>query len=359
MFVRLMTSASPLGRLRTTPQTPPFHAEGEVVADHVKRMLMILDAVAQGATLAVIEECARERDYLLEFHALEQSLKTHAAFLAAYAVCHDLAKADTARFDALPGSLGASEGFTSRTTEPASEGELARYDKLRRAYAASGSSQLMSDKYGIVVHCEHHARQGASDAYASTREAVLNELGVPLSQAKLLTELIRGHMDVISTLSQGPDPVKYKAWAAIAERAGLHLPVYLEMLPATLCLDAVLGSLLYKQGAYMVQIELLLHLFASERQAFPERHAAREEALRRGRKQAVVETLQEAGIDADSVFALLKTPLGPVRGQIMRQIHELIHNPRERHDFGEHTDDLRQRAARARDLLSARHLRLD
>lgn len=359
LFERLVVVASPLGRLKVAPQTPPFHAEGVFVADHVKRILAGLDALEHGESLAEVEEFAREKDYLLEFFELEQTLRSYTAWLVAYAVCHDVAKAESLWFEAATGSKGEAEGFLSKVPHEASAPEKARYDKLRRAHEASGSSVSFYDEYQIVVHYPDHARRGASDEYASTREAVLNELGVSLSMAKLLTELIRCHMEVINSFKQGPDAVKYKALAAVAERVGLNVTVFLDLLPACLFLDAVLGSLVYVNGSYKAQLDLILNLFRSEREARPDRHLAREQALKRGRKAALNEALSTAKIDANSVFELLKTPYGPVRGEVMARIHDLIRDPGRKADFGEHTDELRQRARVAQKLVNDQNLTLD
>ena len=359
LFERLVKTASPLGRLKTTPQSPPFHAEGDMVADHVKRILCGLDAFERGASLATVEEFAREKDYVLEFMELENTLLSQADLLSVYAVCHDVAKADALFFEALPGSKGEAEGFVSRPSRLATEPELIRYDKLRRAHEASGSAQSFFETYGIIVHYPEHGRRGASDEYATTREAVLDALDVSPSKAKLFTELIRCHMEVIQGFSKGPDPVKYTALAAIAERAGLNTPVFLDLLPATVFLDSVLGSLVYVNGTYSADIHILLNLFRSEREARPERHAAREEALRRGRKTALRDVLKQAKIDADTVFELLKTPYGPVRGEVMAKVHELIRDPDRRADFGEHTDELKRRARVAKQLLNEQNLTLE
>lgn len=358
LFDRLVRVASPLKRLATTPQTPPYHAEGKVVADHVKRIFAGLDALMHEASLAEVEEFVRERDYILEFHALEQTIKTNADFLTAYAACHDLGKSDKFLFEALPGSKGESEGFTSPAVA-ATEPITVRYDKLQRAHQASGATKSFYDTYGIVVHYADHARQGASDEYASTREAILGALEIPASKAKLLNELIRCHIDVILAMDKGPDPIKYKAVAAIAERAGLNAAVFLDLLPAVIFLDAVLGSLIYVNGQLSAHCGLLLNLFKSEREAMPERHLAREEAVRRGRKTVLRETLKEAQIDADTVFELLKTPYGPVRGEVMAKVHDLIRDPDRKADFGPLTNELRRRARTAQKLLHDRHLTLD
>ncbi len=358
IFDHLVKVASPLGRLKSTPQTPPWHAESEMVSGHVLRMLAGLDAFEHDQTLAEIEEIVREKDYLLEFQELEAVFRGQSAFLAAYAVCHDLAKADTVVFEAQTDSKCEAEGFATHDLRLATEPERVRYDKLRRAHAASQKANSFYADHQITVHYQDHARSGAADEYASTREAVLNFFDLPASRAKLLTELIRCHMDVILAFKHGPDPLKYRALATVAERVGLNAPVFLDLLPATLFLDAVLGSLIYAEGEYRANLALIINLFKSEREAMPDRHAAREAALHRGQKQALRDTLKEALIDADSVFALLHTSYGPVRGQVMAKIHELINNPAAEVDFGDQTAVLIQRARHANALLAERHLTL-
>jgi hypothetical protein len=226
--------------------------------------LAMLEAVARGESLAEIEELVREKDFLLEFHELEQVLRDQAGLLASLI--------DTQAVD------------------------------------------------------------------------------LPSAKLKLLSELKRLHTDIARAFKTAPDAAKYKALIAIAERAGLNASTFLDVLPALLFIDACQGEL---------ELTALLNLLRSEREACPERHEAREQALRRGRKHAIRETLGEAGLEAETVFDLLKTPYGPVRGEVMTKMHDLIREPDRAIDFGEHTDELRRRARVAHDLLNDRHLALD
>ncbi|MDQ5952549.1 MAG: hypothetical protein QG626_678 [Patescibacteria group bacterium] len=359
VFVHLVRSASPLGRLTNTPQTPPFHAEAEFVSGHVIRILAVLDALEHGASLAVIEECAREKEFLLEFFELEAVIRSQMSFLSAYAACHDVGKADTLVFTAPTGSRGQAEGFQGEAVRLATESEKTKFDKLRRAHALASPTGNFFESFQISAHYPEHAKRAAADEYASTRQAVLDVLGIPHSHAKLLAELIRCHADVIDACAHGVDAHKYRAWAAIADKAGLNVPFFLDLLPATLFLDAVLGSLSYKSGAPAIDVSLVLNIFKAEREAMPERHLAREQAFKRGRKQAVQDTLKQANIDAESVFALLKTPLGPVRGEVMRNVYHLIQSPDMKVDFGDATVELRRRARVAQTLLADQNLTLE
>lgn len=330
------------------------------MAHHVERALAGLLAFQEGCSLSSVEECIRERDFLLEFHDIERVLREHTAFLSAYAVCHDLGKADTCILQALPHTKGAAEGFPppGHDDRPATDAEKVRYDKLIRAQTVHQHPYAFFEQYGIQAHYPGHARVAATDDYASTRESVLHFFRLSVSHAKMFTELIRLHMEVITTFQRGPDAEKYRALGAIAERLGLNRSLFFDLLTACCFVDTVLGSLGYNKGQEKVDLTLFFNLLRAEREAFPERHQAREEALRRGRKTALRDTLAEAELSPDEVFILLKTPYGPVRGRVMEQIYEAIRNEDAQLSFGEHTEDIRRRAEIARKLLQARDLNL-
>ena len=355
LFAEVIKHASPVERLRYTPQTPPYHAEGPMVANHVERMLAGVFAFQAGVTLSQVEEFIRERDFLLEFQDLERLLKEYVPFLSAYAVCHDVGKADTLILASRAGSRGSGEGFHpgERDTRPTTEAEVIRYDKLLRAH---GDGMAFFDAYQIEAHYPGHARVSAGDMYATTREAVLDFFQLAPSHAKLLTELTRLHMDVILAFQRGPSADKYLAFGAIAERLGLNRSLFYDLLAACLFLDAVLGSLGYENGVHKADLELVLNLFKAEREAQPERHAAREESLRRGRKTALREALAEAGLAPEDVFELLQTPYGPARGRIMERVYALLRDPEAREDFGACTEEVRRRAEIVRKLLEERDL---
>jgi methyl coenzyme M reductase subunit C len=360
LFAQVSDRVPDLKYLDATPQTPPFHAEGHTVGEHVRRCLAMVMAIEQGASLASIEELVREKSLVLEFHALGETIKAQAAFLCAYALCHDLGKTKTVVFEAMAGSQGEAEGFGAGLGKLATEADKVRYDKLRRAHEVSIPQTSFYEAYKIVAHYPGHASAGASVEFEKTREAVLETLRVSPAHAKLLTSLIRVHMDVIKGFSQGPDPKKYASLVAIAEQAGLHVPVFLEILPAALFIDAIAGSLILTENTRtQTDFSLLIHFFQSEREAMPARHAERQLALQRGRKAAVKQILQTAGIDSDTVFAMLQTPYGPVRGQTMRQIYDLIRDPEVHVDFSSQTLELRRRARLAHTALQAQHLSID
>lgn len=332
----------------TTPQGAPWHVEGPVVSDHIERILFALFA-CQERSLFEVEEFAREKDIALEVAALQETLRTHRAFLKAFALVHDSAKPELFSFDAAHHTKGAAEGFAGKRhpTPP----ELVRYDKLFRAFLVQHPRlkgfEIMRGffaEYGIEVHYDLHGPRAAGSEYGPLREAVMQLVGLPLSYAKILAETIRYHIDVLHDV----DAAKYRLIAARAGKAGLNVDLMLDLTLAHVFLDAVAGSVT-SEGA---MTDLVIRHIWAEREAFPERHAAREMAKHREAKQELRNLLASVGLEGEQVFALLGTPIGPERGEVMRRVQDALHDPTLRLDFGAETAEMHRRIEAARARLS-------
>lgn len=342
---KLAEQSDDIAKLRLTPQSAPHHAEGPLVNDHLVRMLALVAAFEQRSSLAEVEEVIREKNFLLELQSLEATLRDQTEFLSAYVIAHDLGKIETVSVEGLVGAIP--------------------YDKHFRAFAAKNPTlsgrELQAAYYAkekIRVHYRGHDRLGASERFAATRQLVMRFFDVPLSSARLMSELIRVHMDVIVPFTRSVDIARYQTLVALPDRLGLNKELFLELIPAALFLDAVAGSLHTDGQHFFSDLTPLLNWYRAEREVSPSRHEERVLAAQRGRKQLVKETLTEAGLEAEHVFALLATPHGPVRGKVMEDVYELIRRPQTKVDFGPHTPELRQRAELARQLLSERNLQL-
>ncbi len=350
------------GRFFVTPQGGPWHCEGRFVSDHIRRILTTLFAVQAGASLSTIEEFARERDVALEIVALEQTIRDNVPLLAAFALAHDLAKPDTLVFDAAMDTKGAAEGFVQhdkRQQQSPSSAELQRYDKLFRAYTASRPGSVEQhvfgfyEAYGIATHYYGHANIAAGVDYEKGRQAVLDVAGVSHSYHLLLTELIRQHIDVLGYFRDKPDGKKYEFLATLAGRLGLNVDLYLDLTIAEVFLDAVAGTLQVRKGKLFAQTDLVIHILRAEREALPQRNVAREEAAARQAKQAHKDLLASVGLSGDAVFALLGTPIGPERGEVMAKVNALLHDSAAHVDFGPHTAEITRRITAARALLAS------
>lgn len=333
-----------------TPQGAPWHVEGPFVSDHIERILFALEVCAREGNLLGIEEFAREKDLALEVEALEKNLRSHEVFLRAFALAHDAAKPELMAFDAKPDTKGAAEGFAGKRhpTEP----ERARYDKLLRAFHAAQKDDptwptLLSrffDAYGIETHYDLHGPRAASAEYAGVRDAVTRHVGLSLSYAKVLAEIIRYHIDVLHDV----DAKKYELIAARAGKAGLNVDLVLDLTLAHVFLDAVAGSVT-SRGA---MTDLAIRHMRAERAAFPRRHEERVLARERAAKQAYKQVLVDAGLDGDEVFRLLGTPIGPERGEVMARIQDAVRHEGVALDFGAHTAEIGRRVALARAQLA-------
>lgn len=344
------------------PQGGKWHCEGPKLADHVGRILSAIYAIGEGASLLDIEEFARDKSFELDILHLEATIRGHQEFLSAFAVVHDIGKSSTCFFDASPDSNGAKEGFLVRQKDKlnkASDIECQRYDKLCRAYAAKhpnvSAIDVMVGFYeasGIAVHYLGHETLGAQPQFSSIRESALKLVGLSGSHHKMLAELIRHHIDVIHSFTKQADRQKYEVMAARAGQAGLNVNLYLDLMLAVAFLDAVAGSVGVDKGKPVAQTVLVLNILRAEREALPRRHLEREEAAARAKKQAYKDALASVGLDGESVFNLLNTPLGPERGTVMAEVMSALHDPSYIPDFGAQTSEILRRTALARERLA-------
>ncbi len=343
---------------RTTPQGGQWHCEGPKLASHIERILV---GVLGEGNLLEIEELVREKDLWLEIAELQETLEKYRDLLTVFACTHDAAKPATLAFDAPEGSPGAAAGFMVRRTEgmtPATEVEKVRYDKLYRAFVAQRESdevQNMIDfyeEYQIAAHWPEHAGLAVTAEHTVMRQELLQNFGVPVANAKLLTELIRYHIEVIGSFTDKIDISKYEVMMARAGKAGLNVDVYLDLLVAVAYLDAVVGCVVEEKGKQKVQTQLLINMWRAEREACPERHSVRVRKAESVRKAQYKEALDKAGISGEQVFKLLNTPFGPERGVLMEQVWLAIRDKSHTVEVGEHTAELVRRIEVARELLT-------
>lgn len=357
-----------LVRYRMTPQTPPHHAEGPNVAYHVERILACVLAIEDGEHVSDIEELSRNHDDRLAIQELEDVIRQHAAFFKVFALVHDAAKPDTVSFSAPESSKGAAEGFlqhAKRSESTATPKEIARFDKIIRAFAASRPNDTPEEisiaffhEYAVSAHYDDHDRKGAGPQFELMRVAAMDLFGVEASFHKLLAEIIWNHIDAIRFFDDEIAPAKYAFLEARARKLGLNPDVFLTFLSAAVLLDAVLGSLGYENGKLQPNVAPILHLFASEREAVPVRNATRIAVEERQRKQAIKEVLAQAKLSAEDIFALIPVSLGPERGEVVHAVYDVIRGKTTSYAFQKHFEEIERRASIARIELARRGLSL-
>ncbi|MFA6522703.1 MAG: hypothetical protein WCT24_03890 [Patescibacteria group bacterium] len=349
-----------ISKLYATPQSPPWHAEGRDIREHLKRMFCGLFGVLEGKTLLHIEEFQREKHVHAEVRELQETIQEGAGTLKAFIYLHDIAKAETLSFHAPLGSLGSKEGFAQRDRHHpilATERERALFQKLWNAFAVRHpglspreTQTKFYDTYEIEAHYFRHAIVGASDTYLALRQRVCEALRLNDRDARMLHFLIRYHMDPVDSVES------FRYMADRATKDGLDADDALDLLLATRFLDSGVGSLWYKENEQRVDLNPTLTFLRAEELSHPVRRETRRK--KEGDKvRALRRTiLREAKLDGDSLFELLKTPFGPERKIVMEEIESRIEEHGKTIDFGLHESEIARRIAEAKKTLTAREV---
>lgn len=290
--------------LCTTPQSGPYHTEGPAVRDHIIRALSGLFALAAGdVQLLDVEEWRAGKEYEGFFLRLNETLTREKVFLAAYILAHDIGKKDVAQEDAL--------GW----------------------------------------HYHGHAAKGAEVGYAPFREACLRVCAGKSSEAKMLRELVRLHMDMIYVMQAEKEQALLLFAKSLAKKQGINAERFMALLPATYCIDALLGSLSVHEASFQTAGHLIF--FAREEyRVFPElrEHDARVKA--RNEKRNRLARYRAAGLDYDEWFVILHTPHGKERGEVAAILDRFIRGVEEPNDVryvgSAHAQELRRRSAKLR-----------
>lgn len=321
-----------------TPQTPPHHAEGPFVGDHLRLMLAVLYAVLdEKLHLVDVEEFARLKGYEGEVEEVEETLKENAALYEAFALCHDAAKWSLVYFDAPEGSRGRAEGFSEQTwahRHDAGSVERARHRaqflKLYDAFvlAHPGLSPADSETqfhltYGIQAHYAGHGRAIHAPAYRALLERVAARRSLPPRDVDLLETLIAHHLDPLDDFA-APSPNAVLRYHALAGRHGYDADDFIDLLQGCLFLDTVCGSRRQTVGASAHEAETLVNFLRSEHNFAPWRRAEKERVREERRKRERNAVFRAVGLDGVALMDLLKMEPGPKFGETMRRIHEAV-----------------------------------
>lgn len=349
--------APSIHELEKTPQGAPWHTEGPVVMRHIERILCGLLAVVDGSSLVDLEELARHKSLAAELQEMEETIREHAATLQAYALLHDLGKAQTVSFEAPEHSKGATEGFfqhEKRVQKKASEQERQLYLKLARAHMAvrgvspERAMATFFDEYEIRTHFTGHAKVSVSSVFEPEREAVCDLLRLTQHERRMLTFCIQHHITTIGYFNRRTNPKKIEVLKARANKVGLDADDVLDLLVAAIFLDTGVGSLHYAEGAFAADLRPTINFLLSQAEALPERRLARQDVANQKRRKALKALLRDAKLEPDVVFSLMELPHGPERGAVMEKIYHLVSHPDEPIDLGRFTNDLAPRIIKAR-----------
>lgn len=288
-----------------TKQSAPHHAEGPEVRDHILRALTFLFALQyEECSLGKVDEWHSAKHLGGFFERLQETCMQEKKMLQAYILAHDIGKKDTAR----------------------------------------------SDETGW--HYPMHAHQGADMKYADFREKVLNFSHCSPSEGKLLRELVRIHMQIITEMSHKKESRVLSSAAAIADRQGINTNRMLALLPAAFLLDAIGGSL--DEGVTgFEKAQFLIRYAEREYEAFPQRKEEDELRAQRKKKEAYKTLREKWGLGPEEWFLRLNTPHGKERGKVVKILDRFIKGIEDGEDVRyvgeEHAHELRMRSAGLRE----------
>src|SRR3989339_745218 len=321
-----------------TPQTPPHHAEGPFLDDHLRLALQTLYAVFDGALRLVgIEEFARLKGFGGEVEEIEETIKENAALYETFVLCHDVAKWPLVYFDAPEGSRGRSEGFVEAPRAHRDDAGSAERAKARSAFLKLYDAFVAQRKglsrteaqtefyltYGIEAHYAGHGRAFHAPAYRALLERVASRRSLPPRDIDLLETLIAHHLDPLDDFAS-PNPSVVLRYHAIAAKHGYDADDFIVLLQGCLFLDTVCGSRRQTVGAAQHDADSLGKFLRSEHDFAPWRRAEKERYREELRKRERNAGFRAVGLDGVALMNLLGMDPGPAFGETLRHIHEAV-----------------------------------
>lgn len=231
-----------------TPQSPDKHAEGPLLEDHLRLIIITLRAIQTGKI--TLEELPEFNDKLqnmmidertslrTELELMEDLIRLRPQFFEIFAVFHDLAKPDTIGFDAKKGSRGEALGFTkfdnfeARPKKMTLEEETAREHRKQEYYATLykryrdllegftkdhldllDSPALFQagfyDEYGITLTHYGHGEVGVEGQNLEGLKKAMEAKGLNEAEQALMIKAVEMHLDPHQRFFPGVDHRKY------------------------------------------------------------------------------------------------------------------------------------------------------
>jgi len=326
-----------LADLFRTPQDIRYHAEGPVVRDHLKQMLIALyGLVEEKFHLIDLEEFRRLKGYEGEIEELEETIKEHIGLFEVFTLCHDIGKWSSISFHSPIGSKGEQEGFNVSRTQLFREASSERlqmmkaYQERYKIFSASRPNEcpreIQADffmTYKIEVHYPNHAKK----IYAPTSEALLERFCIahqlPVREHDLLIDLIAHHMDVIRDF-QTVRPERFGSYVHLAMSHGVDADDYTDLMQGALALDTMLGSKRLSAHGYWQDALPLIHCLRSEHDFAPHRRGEKEDERAAEHRREHNRGFREVGLDGEAMMDLLEMDPGPEFGRLLRRIHAAV-----------------------------------
>ena len=311
-----------IDQLLMMPQDIRYHAEGPIVEDHIRLMLMGLYAVVEEKVhLIDIEEFRRLKGYEGEIDEMEELLKENVALFEVYALCHDIGKRSAVSFVGRRHSRGEQLGFV-QGAQVRDEYLLLFSDFAVKHPELEGPSlqRAFYLEYEIDVKYPGHARAIHAPLYVDLLDRFAAAHELTSHDRDLLDDLIAQHIAFGDAFSDR-SVAGVRRFHHYAMKRGYDGDDFLDLLQCGLFLDQVIGS---RRADGSHESERLVNALVSEHDFAPhkrmEKHALREAEEERARKLAFA----QVGLDGKGLLSLLRMNPGPEFGAVLVSIQDAV-----------------------------------
>ncbi len=335
----------------TTPQDVRYHAEGPVMRDHLRLMLMFLFALEEEKVhLVDIEEFRRMKGYEGEIQELEDLMKEKVAFFQTYILCHDIAKWMSVTFSSKPGSAGEQLGFNTPRLHHFDEAAHERVNKMREyleLYEQFTQREFQGTdrqtqaqfflQYGIQVHYPQHARKIHAPVFEALLRRVCRAHDLSDRDQELLEDLIAHHMEFGFDFKVAR-PTRIRRYTHLAMKRGYDADDFIDLAQACLFLDHSVGSIRLSAHGYWHETASIVNFLQSEHDYAPHRRGEKEVIREASEKKQRNRVLREVGLDGVAMMDVLGMEPGPEFGLALRRIHAGIFGQAQMPTFGKKMD---------------------
>ena len=290
-----------IATLLQCPQSSDKHAEGPLIKDHYRCILIALEVIKRGLLdSSKVPECLEMKGYEQEWDAVIEFIKENPDLMLIFALSHDLGKEDFVGFYAKK-SMGQAEGFPDKRTFHQSQRDKMlsskdrkrlkqKYTDLYNKFATqhpdipeADVQQKFFDMYGLSVTYIGHEKGLSIPENRAVTDRLIVEKGLDRDEAQLLDYSVLHH--VSNYMDFGKGPADYDGLFMAAREAGIDPIKGIRSLQAGVVIDGILGARKRREGAdgLFIATETMRKFFDAERahpQYIKDREAKEAEAIK-------------------------------------------------------------------------------
>jgi hypothetical protein len=302
-------------------------------------MLRVLFAtVGNDFHLGDIEEFRRLKGFGGELDEVEETLKEKIASLEVFALCHDLGKLETIRFEARENSAGASLGFRDDLSHAWQKGRedrkslTERYNKEYKKFATSMVGALEQEiqdaffsAYQISIFYPGYTHQIARPELREVFNKESKKRRLTMEDAEDVFHAILLHEKIIHDFSVSPNFSTYNHLIAYSIKYGRDPDDFLDFLLAAIFLEIASRPRRGVRGTFF-DLTPFINFLITEHESVPGKRNERARLRRERQLKAERAALRAAGLDGNDLMKILGMKPCPEFGQVLAAIHAWAKN---------------------------------